>query len=132
MQAAHPPKPQPAEATSGEANTDRTAPSQAGPTQVQALDEAPGVLGGTVAHSARRTAPPPLPRSPQRSLLMPAIFLFLVSAPAVYTLSAATHGLSPWVLVTYLFLIWALAIVAAFFGRRGPKSDSKIGWSSRV
>ncbi len=78
------------------------------------------------------TLPPALPRSPQRSLLMPAIFLFLVSSPAVYSLHTASQELSPWILLAYLFVVWAAGIFLAFRGRRGLRSSSKSGWSSRV
>ncbi len=78
------------------------------------------------------SSPPALPRSPQRSLLMPATFLFLVSAPAVFSLSVASQALSPWILLVYLFLVWALGITLAFLGRRGPRTNSKSGRSRRV
>lgn len=87
---------------------------------------------GDAAATERKLGPLPLPRAPQRSLLLPAAFLFAVSAPALYTLSAATQHLSPWILIAYLFFVWAAGIALAFWRRRGLRPDSKTGWSARV
>lgn len=90
------------------------------------------IQDGDAATTERKLGPQPLPRAPQRSLLLPAAFLFAVSAPALYTLSAATQHLSPWILIAYLFFVWAAGIALAFWRRRGLRPNSKTGWSARV